>query len=155
MFNLTRLGAPALGFFLILSIGLGTAALAESETTEPERSVENTPEGEAVEAVAPGPIRSEALRWTHSDPADVRSFKVRWGTRPGVYQTTLDLGKPPESAGVFAAAINVPAADTVYVALSAVGTNGLESILSNVGIRTAGGTTSGTIGTPGRPQIEP
>ena len=182
MRDTTRLAVLTLGILLVASLG---PASADAEEATREGEVSESREGESLEVrdsvpetthetapletgestpetpedggvvPTPGPVRSETLRWTHVAPSEVRSFKVRWGTRPGVYQATLDVGKPPLTGGVFATAIDVPATETVYVALSAVGTNGLESILSNVGIRTPQGSGGGSIGEPGRPQISP
>jgi hypothetical protein len=93
--------------------------------------------------------RSEQLRWQHPDPSTVTGFKVYVGNAPGVYQTTLDVGKPTASAGVFSYSLTVPDANTVYVAVSAYGPTGLEGVKSNEQRRL------GQLGTPGKPLIQP
>jgi len=93
--------------------------------------------------------RSELLRWQHPDPNTVAGFKVYVGNAPGVYQTTLDVGKPTASGGVFSYSLQVPDANTVYVTVSAYGSTGLEGAKSNEQLRL------GQLGTPGKPQIQP
>jgi hypothetical protein len=93
--------------------------------------------------------RTEVLRFQHPDPSTVSGFKVYVGSSPGVYQTTLDIGKPAASSGVFSYSLQVPDPNTVYVSVSAYGSTGLESPKSNEQQRL------GLLGTPGKPQIMP
>jgi hypothetical protein len=93
--------------------------------------------------------RTELLRWQHPDPASVAGFKVYVGNAPGVYQTTLDVGMPTASGGVYSYSLQVPDSSTVYVTVSAYGSTGLESPKSNEQQRL------GMLGTPGTPQVGP
>jgi hypothetical protein len=93
--------------------------------------------------------RTEVLRFQHPDPSTVSGFKVYVGSSPGVYQTTLDIGKPTASSGVFSYSLQVPDPNTVYVSVSAYGSTGLEGAKSNEQQRL------GLLGTPGKPQIMP
>jgi hypothetical protein len=93
--------------------------------------------------------RTELLRWQHPNPSAVAGFKIYVGNAPGVYQTTLDVGMPAASAGVFSYSLQVPDANTVYVAVSAYDAAGLDSPRSNEQQRL------GQLGTPGQPQITP
>jgi hypothetical protein len=93
--------------------------------------------------------RTEQLRWSHSNVASVAGFRVYVGNATGVYQTTLDVGMPTASGGVFTYALSVPDSNTVFVAVSAYGPTGLESPRSNEQRRL------GLLGAPGKPQITP
>jgi hypothetical protein len=93
--------------------------------------------------------RTELLRWQHGDASTVAGFKVYVGNATGAYQTTLDVGKPTPSSGVYSYSLQVPDSNTVYVAVSAYGSTGLESTKSNEQRRL------GLLGTPGKPQITP
>ena len=46
----------------------------------------------ALSQVASGALRVETLHWAHSDPASIDGFEVVYGTSPGVYDTTIDVG---------------------------------------------------------------
>ena len=93
--------------------------------------------------------RTELLRWQHPSPSSVAGFKVYVGNASGTYQTTLDVGLPTPSGGVYSYSLQVPDANTVYVAVSAYGSTGLEGPRSNEQQRL------GLLGTPGKPQIAP
>jgi hypothetical protein len=93
--------------------------------------------------------RSELLRFQHPAPASVAGFKVYVGNAAGVYQTTLDIGMPTASGGVFSYSLQVPDANSVYIRVSAYGPTGLEGVKSNEQLRL------GQLGTPGKPQIQP
>jgi hypothetical protein len=93
--------------------------------------------------------RTELLRWQHPSPSTVSGFKVYVGNASGTYQTTLDVGLPTPSAGVYSYSLTVPDSNTVYVAVSAYGSTGLEGPKSNEQQRL------GLLGTPGKPQITP
>jgi hypothetical protein len=93
--------------------------------------------------------RTEQLRWQHPSSSTVAGFKVYVGNARGVYQTTLDVGMPTASGGVFSYSLQVPDANTIYVTVSAYGSTGLEGAKSNEQQRL------GQLGTPGKPQIQP
>jgi hypothetical protein len=93
--------------------------------------------------------RTELLRFQHPTPASVGGFKVYVGNAPGVSQTTLDIGMPTASGGVFSYSLQVPDANSVYIRVSAYGPTGLEGVKSNEQLRL------GQLGTPGKPQIQP
>lgn len=93
--------------------------------------------------------RSELLRWQHPDPSTVAGFKIYVGNASGSYQTTVDVGLPTASSGVYSYSIQVPDPDNVYVAVSAYGPTGLEGVRSNEQLR------PGLLGAPGKPQIQP
>ena len=93
--------------------------------------------------------RTELLRWQHPAPSAVAGFKVYVGNAAGVYQTTLDLGLPTASGGVFSYSLQVPDASSVYISVSAYGPTGLEGVKSNEQLRL------GQLGAPGKPQIQP
>ncbi len=93
--------------------------------------------------------RTEVLRWQHPTISTVAGFKVYVGNAPGVYQTTLDVGMPAASSGVYSYSLQVPDPNTVYVTVSAYGPTGLEGPKSNEKQRL------GMLGAPGKPQITP
>lgn len=93
--------------------------------------------------------RTELLRWSHPSPSTVAGFKVYVGGASGSYQTTVDVGLPSPSGGVYSYSLQVPDASTVYVAVSAYGPTGLEGPKSNEQQRL------GFLGVPGRPEIVP
>jgi hypothetical protein len=93
--------------------------------------------------------RTELLRWSHPSPSTVAGFKVYVGNAAGAYQTTLDVGLPTPSSGVYSYSLTVPDSNTVYVTVSAYGPTGLEGPKSNEQRRL------GLLGTPGKPQITP
>ncbi len=87
---------------------------------------------EATSAAA----RTETLRWTEPPGQSVARFEVLMGSAPGNWSDTQDLGLPNMDVnGVYSADIQVPDADDVYVAVRAIGTNGLESAPSNAQLR--------------------
>jgi hypothetical protein len=93
--------------------------------------------------------RSELLRWQHPNASAVAGFKVYVGNAEGVYQTTLDVGMPTISGGVYSYSLQVPDGNTVFIAVSAYGPTGLEGAKSNEQRRL------GQLGMPGKPQITP
>lgn len=93
--------------------------------------------------------RGELLRWQHPAPSTVAGFRVYVGNAPGQYQTTLDVGLPAASGGVYSHTLQIPDANSVYVAVSAYGPTGLEGPRSNEQLR------PGMLGVPGKPQITP
>ena len=100
-------------------------------------------------AASAAQARTELLRWQHPDPSAVAGFKVYVGSATGSYQTTLDVGKPTASGGVYSYSLQVPDANSVFVVVSAYGPTGLEGAKSNEQQRL------GLLGTPGKPQILP
>jgi len=93
--------------------------------------------------------RTEQLRWQHPSAASVAGFKVYVGNAAGAYQTTLDVGLPSASGGVFSYSLQVPDSSTVFVSVSAYGPTGLEGAKSNEK------QLLGLLGMPGKPQITP
>ncbi len=93
--------------------------------------------------------RTEQLRWQHPNASAVAGFKIYVGNASGVYQTTLDVGLPTLTSGVFSYSLQVPDANTVYLTVSAYGPTGLEGAKSNERQRL------GLLGMPGKPQIVP
>jgi hypothetical protein len=93
--------------------------------------------------------RTELLRWQHADPTTVAGFKVYVGNAAGSYQTTLDVGMPAPSNGVYSYSLQVPDSSTVFVVVSAYGPTGLEGVKSNEK------RLLGLLGTPGKPQVSP
>ncbi len=93
--------------------------------------------------------RTELLRWSHPSPSSVAGFKVYVGNASGSYQSTVDVGMPTPSSGVYTYSLTVPDANSVFVAVSAYGPTGLEGAKSNEQSR------PGLIGAPGKPQIQP
>ncbi len=91
--------------------------------------------GEAAEA------RVETLRWSHSAASNVDGFRVHYGTNPGSYTTTINVGKPTPSGGVFSYNLTVGDNATVYVALTAYGAGFLDSFHSNEKVLAPGTTT--------------
>lgn len=86
--------------------------------------------------------RVESFRWSHTDPG-VSGFRLHWGTQPGSYPNSIELGKPSlESDGAYRADIEVPDELSVYVVMTAYDGTG-ESGYSNQKLR------------PGLPQSEP
>lgn len=81
--------------------------------------------GQAAEA------RVETLRWSHPTPANVDGFRIHYGSSPGSYTNTIDVGRPAASGGVFSYNLSVGDNATVYVALTAYGAGFLESYPSN------------------------
>jgi hypothetical protein len=75
--------------------------------------------------------RVETLRWSQSSAANVDGFRVHYGTSPGSYTTTINVGRPSPSSGVFSYNLTVGDNATVYVALTAYGAGFLDSFHSN------------------------
>lgn len=83
------------------------------------------------------------------------AFTVHVGKSSGSYTQTIPVGKPAASGGVYSTTITVPNGDDAYVAISATGTNGLVSALSNERFRPASTTTPppAALGVPGKPAV--
>ncbi len=93
--------------------------------------------------------RNEQLRWQHPNPSTVAGFRVKVGSSSGSYQTTIDVGLPAPSGGVYSYNLTVPDANSVYVVVTAYGPTGLESTPSNEQLR------RGLLGAPGKPTLAP
>ena len=84
--------------------------------------------------------RAETLRWQHDDPSRVSRFEAQVGTQLGVYDRNFDLGKPtPDASQVYSASIQVGDQEDVYIALRALGTDGVWSARSEFRYRPAPG----------------
>jgi hypothetical protein len=71
------------------------------------------------------------LRWSHPAPANVGGFRVHWGTSSGSYATTVNVGKPSPSGGVYTYDLTVGDSVTAYVVISAYGSGYTDSVYSN------------------------
>lgn len=94
--------------------------------------------GQAAEA------RVVNLRWSHPGAANVDGFRLHYGTSPGSYTTSVDIGRPASSGGVFSHDLAVGDTVTVHVVLSAYGGGFTESAFSNAKTFAAPTTTSPT-----------
>lgn len=108
----------------------------------------------------PALARSESLSWQHPNGSQVSAFTVHVGKTSGSYTQTIPVGKPAASGGVYNATITVANGDDAYVAISATGTNGLVSALSNERFRPASTTPPppptnppASLGAPGMPAV--
>ena len=95
--------------------------------------------------------RVETVRWTHSGPGNVSSFRVHWGTSSGSYPQLVNAGVPTPANGVYTFSVLVPDSATVYFAVSAHDSStGLTSSYSNERVRApsigGGGGDGGTDG---------
>ena len=80
--------------------------------------------------------RSEHLRWTHPAPGEVSHFQVHTGPSSGSYDSVIsNLNLSPDGSGIFHFDIDVPDTESIYLAITAVGTNGIVSPASNEGFR--------------------
>ena len=98
---------------------------------------------------SPAQARPEVLRFTHAEPARVASFRVLVGSASGqsdLLDQTLTVG-PPDAAGEFAVLIDIASPATIYIRLTATGTDGTLSAASNEIQRSV------PLGLPGRPMV--
>lgn len=102
--------ARALARGLQVALGAGSLLLASSQLAE---------------------ARVERIYWSHPNPTAVGGFRLHYGTSSGSYTTTLDVGRPTPSGGVYTYDLTVGDTATVYVALSAYGSGYLDSLRSN------------------------
>ena len=80
--------------------------------------------------------RSETLRWLQSDLSNVAGFMVYVGAASGTYGPPVDVAMAnPEGADIFRYDLEVPAGDTVYVAVTAYSESRLMSSFSNEQVR--------------------
>jgi len=78
--------------------------------------------------------RVVTLRWTDPNPAPspAAGFRAHVGTSSRTYGAAIELGKPtPDASGVYSASATVPDGVTAYVAVSALGATGNQSLWSN------------------------
>jgi hypothetical protein len=78
--------------------------------------------------------RTETLRWTHNDPANVAGFVIHYGPSSRNYVTVIDVSPllQPDAADIFTFNIDdVPDDATIYVAVTAYNDADLESGYSN------------------------
>lgn len=79
--------------------------------------------------------RTELIRWGHDDPDSVDFFRIHYGPAPGVYDQTVDLTSwTTVNPVTFIATIEVPDADTIYMAMTA-HSGGVASPYSNEKMR--------------------
>jgi hypothetical protein len=98
--------------------------------------------------------RTEALRWTHNDPANVAGFVVHYGTSSANYTTVIDVPPlQPDAHGIFNFDIDVPDDATIYVAVTAYDGAGLETGYSNERTRSPGSSEPDPVGKPGTPYV--
>lgn len=99
--------------------------------------------------------RTEQVRWQHPNPSEVASFTVHVGASSGTYTQQINAGIPVVQNGAYV--FNLSVADTadIYIAISARGTNGLRSPLSNERFRAGNQTPppATPLGTPGKPLV--
>lgn len=105
--------------------------------------------GQAAEA------RVVSLRWSHPNAANVDGFRLHYGTSPGSHPTTVDIGRPTPSGGVFNHDLVVGDTVSVYVVLSAYGSGFTESVLSNEKFFAAPVSTTPTTTAPPATPTEP
>lgn len=92
----------------------------------------------AVAAAGAAHARVELLRWRQPDAELAEGFVVHLGSSSQRYDDVVDVGPLTASAdGVYAVAVSVPDASTVYVAVSAYNEAG-ASRFSNEDVRPAG-----------------
>ena len=72
------------------------------------------------------------LRWTHPKPSEVVEFRVFFGSAPNVYDSaaTVSVGLPGGENAIYSWPISVAAGESVYVAVTALNSAGLESDFS-------------------------
>lgn len=82
-------------------------------------------------------VRTETVRWTDdlNKSGDVTGYRIHYGLASRDYTATVDAGIPPVSDGVFETAVEVPATENVYIAVTAYNEEA-ESLLSNEICRT-------------------
>ena len=74
----------------------------------------------AWSAAAGAQTRTETLRWSHGDPAEVQGYKVYYGPGPRNYDQELDVGLPPlDATNAHVYDLVVPEGDSIYVAVTA------------------------------------
>ena len=76
--------------------------------------------------------RTETIRWTHSAPARVTGFRIYLGPGAATFPSSLNVGLPTPSGGVYSATVTLGDAELAYAVVSALGSGGEESAYSNV-----------------------
>ena len=101
--------------------------------------------------------RTETLRWTHSDPANVAGFVIYYGLSSADYTTVIDAPPlQPDAQGIFSFDIGVPDEATIYVAVTARDDADQESRFSNERVRSPESSEPDpAIGKPGTPYVIP
>jgi hypothetical protein len=101
--------------------------------------------------------RTETLRWTHNDPANVAQFVIYYGTSSANYTTAIDVPPlQPDAEGIFSFDIGVPDDATIYVAVTARDDTNEESRFSNERVRSPESSEPDpAIGKPGTPYVIP
>lgn len=80
--------------------------------------------------------RTERLVWQMPAPGQAAGFDILVGGAPSSYHSVLNVGRPGAAgATTFAFDLQVPDADTVYVAVRAYASDGLRSDASNESVR--------------------
>jgi hypothetical protein len=80
--------------------------------------------------------RTETLRWTHSDPANVAGFVIYYGLSSTDYTTVIDVPPlQPDAQGIFSFDIGVPDNATIFVTVTAYDDADFESGYSNERMR--------------------
>lgn len=106
-----------------------------------------------TEASAQLALRLETIRWKHPHTFQVQSFRVYWGTdRENRTQAAEIPATAQGLAGLYSTGILVPNDRTVFISMTAVGINGLESQHSAIAARFPANAAEATnLGTPGKP----
>ena len=75
--------------------------------------------------------RTETLRWTQDESSRVARFEAHYGTENGNYSQIVNLGLPAVGGGgVRTASLTIPDAQSIFVALRAIGNDGTVSAFS-------------------------
>jgi hypothetical protein len=93
------------------------------------------------------------VRFMHIEFFDVAEFRALIGFQPGVYTRTVDLGIPSKAGAIYTALVDVSEGVDLYIAVIAVGHNGLVSAPSNERQRHIVSAT--VLGRPGQPVLQP
>jgi len=76
--------------------------------------------------------RTETIRWTHSEPQRVTGFRIYLGPGAATFPSSLNVGLPAPSGGVYSATVSLGDSELAYAVITALGSAGEESIYSNV-----------------------
>jgi len=76
--------------------------------------------------------RTETIRWTHSAPQRVTGFRIYLGPGAATFPSSLNVGLPTASGGVYSATVTLGDSELAYAVVSALGSAGEESAYSNV-----------------------
>jgi hypothetical protein len=92
------------------------------------------------------------VEFSHVQQATIVEYRAVFGFEPGAYSEERSLGVPPQSSGVFSTTVEIPDDVDVFVAVVAVGLNGVRSAPSNERLRVS---PSNLLGAPGQPVLPP